>query len=227
MAAGPVGPVVEATPTASITRETAGMTIKMTSRRGFTLVELMIVVAIIGVLAALAIYGVRRYVFTAKTAEATMALGRMGKDIHARFNAESMPGVTLALTSVAEKGNQICTGVANPFIPATSTAIAGKKYQSSPSEWENHGATDTTGWTGFKCVKFSHVDPTYYQYGYETTCAGAVCNAAADTFTGIARGDLDGDATLSTWRTNGGLQAVDGVLTLTIAPNFEEIEGLE
>ncbi len=36
---------------------------------GFTLAELMVVVAIIGVLAALAVYGVRRYVTAAATAE--------------------------------------------------------------------------------------------------------------------------------------------------------------
>ena len=43
----------------------------MSRTRGFTLAELMIVVAIIAILAALAVYGVRRYVLVAKTSEAT------------------------------------------------------------------------------------------------------------------------------------------------------------
>src|SRR5687767_379950 len=46
---------------------------QLKSKRGFTLVELMIVVAIIGVLAALAIYGVRKYLTNAKSAEARSA----------------------------------------------------------------------------------------------------------------------------------------------------------
>lgn len=45
------------------------------SKRGFTLIELMATVVIVGIIATLATYGVRRYIFTTKTAEAIHMIG--------------------------------------------------------------------------------------------------------------------------------------------------------
>ena len=49
------------------------------SRNGFTLIELMLVVAIIGILSVLAIFGVRRHLAAAKAAEATNNLGAINR----------------------------------------------------------------------------------------------------------------------------------------------------
>jgi prepilin-type N-terminal cleavage/methylation domain-containing protein len=68
--------------------------------RGFTLVELMIVVVIVCVLAVIGIYGVRKYVSTSKTGEAVQMIGSI-KAAQEAFKDETFAylDVTDSLTS--------------------------------------------------------------------------------------------------------------------------------
>jgi len=177
-------------------------------KRGFTLVELMIVVAIVGILAALAVYGVSKYVKNAKTAEARDALGRMGKDAVSAFQRESMAGSVVALGGSRASIHRLCGDAA--AVPAAGVP-ASEKYQSTPSDWSG-------GWT---CLKFSMNEPQYFQYEYNLTGTG---DATGDTFQCIARGDLDGDGTASEFRLDGEIQAdaTNNEKVATIAPALIE-----
>jgi type IV pilus assembly protein PilA len=58
------------------------------SNRGFTLVELMAVVAIVGILATLAVYGVRKYINSSKASEAIQMVGAI-KAAQEQYRAET------------------------------------------------------------------------------------------------------------------------------------------
>mgnify|MGYP003573400991 CR=1 FL=1 len=76
---------------------------KNNARKGFTLIELMIVVAIIGILAAIAIPNFIRYQLRSKTTEAKVILGGV-KTSEESFRAEYDSYATLVTPTPASTG---------------------------------------------------------------------------------------------------------------------------
>ncbi len=141
------------------------------ARKGFTLIELMIVVAIIGVLAAIAIPNFVRYQLRSKTSEARTNMG----------------GIRTAQTSFQSTEDNYAN-VTTVTPPALSGTVKQAWSLAVCDTMCNRTATDMC--TSFECIGYRPDGDVYYQYESNHRAAAA---AVTPEFAIGAEADLDGD----------------------------------
>jgi prepilin-type N-terminal cleavage/methylation domain-containing protein len=142
--------------------------------RGFTVIELLIVVAIIGVLAAVAIPAFMDYTKRSKKSEAALQLSKIGKNAKRAFTeSSSYPSGTSATVPSRPGAGGCCGGPNNKCAPVPGSFAADPMW---------------------KALDFQIDEPSMFVYSYVGGGASFVAKAI---------GDLDCDTTEIEYTLNG------------------------
>jgi prepilin-type N-terminal cleavage/methylation domain-containing protein len=160
---------------------------------GFTLIELMIVVAIIGILAAVAIPAFIKYIRKSKTVEATEGLDKIKVGASQYFQADHYDS-TGVLTPKQFPGS---VSGATPSTTCCNDSTTAPKCNANPANW------NVNGW---RELHFQLSEPHYFMWSWQSGSTNT-----ASVYTTSALGDLDCDTTSSTYTILGSVDSEFGV----------------
>ncbi len=150
--------------------------------KGFTLIELMIVVAIIGILAAVAIPAFMKYIKKSKTTEAAINVRKIYDGNVAYYDEDHVTQTGTVLTKYF-----VSVGPQPASVPGVNKTLG---------NWED---------PGWQALKFGMDSPALYRY---TSLSGGSGTTAF--FTAQAEGNIDGDTVTSWFERVGLINATTG-----------------
>ena len=183
------------------------------NRKGFTLIELMIVVAIIGILAAVAVPGFMKYIKDSKTSEAKSNLKAIAEGASSFYQTEH----TLKDGTVYTRQFPNSTHCKS----ATSIDNSCKAFNNAPDDIKPAGTKTTLTLTDepWKSLNFAVTAPVYYTYSYK---GAASTDSVASKFEAQAAAKLD-SANVDSCFTMDGNGADNGEPTISVIKDKSEV----
>ncbi len=179
---------------------------------GFSLIEMMVVVALIGILASVAVPAYRNYVARAKSAEVPTMLSAMYQGA-STYTAHEFFYEGSASDTGSSMASSMATSTAWGFSMTVRCLLpSSNRIPSNPGPVQQFGDFESD--EVFQSIGFTSPEPVYY--GYQVLSMGmagtggmlspSLCMlSSGSVYTFSAVGDLDGDGVRSTFEVAAGL----------------------